>query len=470
LYVITHVVISSYGQLALFLTWNDGSVAAWPEALFVRELQALPRLPRLVIIKTCTLDLRTTRSALMTLGARLCEAGVLAVLTLGPPASTEIQDKFLTVFFRELFKDGRVDRATADARHASADESDFWWVPTLFTRVRTGQTGLTLGATPVTAPQSEFDKWQSLLAEIADGKCVPILGFGLLEGLVGSSREIARRWAEEADFALVAHQLDDLPRVAQYLAITQGTAFPRTAFAGRLSQEVLRRFRDLPPNAELNDLLEAARVRRAEPSLDPYVLLAELPLPVYLTAAPDEQLIRALRAVGKQPSSEICRLYSRDRSRRGSNPGQPSIERPLVCYLFGRLDDPKSLLLTEDDYFKFLSAAAGNREFLPIEVRAAVSTGGTLILGFRPDEWSFRVLHHALVSLPGSHSLRQYLHLAVVPNPEEVQTRDPEKARQYVQRQLKSSPAEINVYWGAIEDFIGELRRQWAGREERFGG
>jgi hypothetical protein len=191
-----------------------------------------------------------------------------------------------------------------------------------------------------------------------------------------------------------------------------------------------------------------------------------LPLPVYLIATPDEQLVRALRAVGKQPTIELCRWSDAVSSRREPSPDPPAPARPLVCCLFGWFGDPKSLILTEDDYFEFLARFASDREYLPLDVRAALARGGKWFLGFRPDEWSFRVLFHTLFPVEsfGARS-EEYLSLAVIPDPEERQTRDPAKTRRYVERQLKYGFRDMSVYWGTTEEFVREFRQRWAERK-----
>ena len=71
---------------------------------------------------------------------------------------------------------------------------------------------------------------------------------------------------------------------------------------------------------------------------------------------------------------------------------RPSAERPLVYHLFGRLSVPKSVVLTEDDYFDFLIGVTTNNDLIPAVVRRALADTALLFLGFNLDEWDFRVL------------------------------------------------------------------------------
>ena len=83
-----------------------------------------------------------------------------------------------------------------------------------------------------------------------------------------------------------------------------------------------------------------------------------------------------------------------------------------------------------------------------------------MFLGFRLDEWDFRVLFRSIMSREGSNFRRKYSHVAVQLDPEQGRNINPERARQYLQRYFQD--ANINIYWGNVTDFVGELAREWA--------
>src|SRR5207247_2137873 len=120
--------------------------------------------------------------------------------------------RFMAVFFRELLRDGQIDRAMTEARFALRDEPDYW-APVLFTRLVNGR----LWYDRRLAGAPGFDAWEGLLNGIRKERCVPILGSGLLEPFVGSARELARRWAQRSRFPFGASFHDQLPQVAQFL-------------------------------------------------------------------------------------------------------------------------------------------------------------------------------------------------------------------------------------------------------------
>ena len=62
----------------------------------------------------------------------------------------------------------------------------------------------------------------------------------------------------------------------------------------------------------------------------------------------------------------------------------PTVDRPLVYYLFGRFDDPRSLVLTEDDYFDYLIGLTRNNELVPAVVRRALVDTALLVPRLSP--------------------------------------------------------------------------------------
>jgi hypothetical protein len=81
------------------------------------------------------------------------------------------------------------------------------------------------------------------------------------------------------------HDRDDLPQVAQYLAVNQDPQFPRDELIAYARQEIVRRYRaDLPVelrDAPLDQLVEAVGAqRRAHDPTEAHRVLAELPCPL----------------------------------------------------------------------------------------------------------------------------------------------------------------------------------------------
>src|SRR5262249_46906205 len=140
------------------------------------------------------------------------------------------------------------------------------------------------------------------------GRCVPILGPGLVENVLGSRKEIAARWVERFRLAVPPEDSHDFPRVAQALAFTQDSRSVSDELFKTYREAIGRRFSDLPgparpePGGSLDASVRAAgeRLRQADPG-DPHLAVARLPAPVFLTTNPDGWLPDALMSLGKAP-------------------------------------------------------------------------------------------------------------------------------------------------------------------------
>ncbi|MDQ2806840.1 MAG: SIR2 family protein [Chloroflexota bacterium] len=320
---------------------------------------------------------------------------------------------------------------------------------------------------PASAAHDTFPKWRALLNDLESAQCTPILGPGLLEPLLGSSRAMARRWAQSYHFPLVAGQ-EDLPQVAQFVATVEGQNTPRNEFRKYLTGELLQRYGHLIPNLDRNassdELLQAVAAVQGGPNpADPYRLLAALPLPIYITANPDNLLAEALRAAGKAPQVELCRWRDDDRwppSVYESAPDyQPTAAQPLVYHLFGRLNKPFSLVLTEDDYFDYLVGVTRLIRLVPSAVRAALADSALLFLGFQLDDWGFRVLFRSIIGQGAPARRSQYTHVAAQLDPAGASTTDPARARSYLERYFNS--ADVTIYWGRVEQFLEDFQANW---------
>lgn len=458
LYLVAHGALVK-DEPTLFLDDGHGQIVPLPGADLVARLADLPTRPRLILLASCQSAGDGSRIALAALGPRLATAGIPAVIAMQGPLSITTNATFTPAFFRELQRDGQIDRALAAARQSIASQPD-WWAPALFTRLRSGRIWYEPGF-----EADDFKKWPTLLSSIARGKCTPILGPGLLDSLVGSTRDLARRLATQHRFPLAPFARDDLPQVAQYLAVHQDVDFLRDALDETI-RTALAAHTTVPLSGGPLDaqLAQVGACRRAADASEPYRVLANLPLPIFLSANPDGLLIDALREAGKDPQVQIC-PWNRHGERQQAVLALPTPDRPLVYHLFGRLDDPESLVLTEDDYFRYLIGVTRNEELLPKVVGSALVNTALLFLGFRLDDWNFRVLFQSVMNIAGAELRRRYTHVAVQIDPQEGVMLDPQAAREYLKSYFGPTAAlnyqtNISIYWGSAEDFIYELAVQ----------
>jgi len=472
LYLVAHGKLVK-GEPYLWLEGGeDGATARVSGSDFVERLRELEQRPSLVVLASCQSagdgKQPTARDdgALAALGPQLAQAGIPAVVAMQGNVSMETVAKFMPVFFTELRRDGAIDRAMAVARGALRDRAD-WWMPVLFTRLKRGR----IWYTPGFGDQKQgLAQWPALVRAINRGKCTPILGPGLAEPLVGSRRDMAASWARSYSFPMAPHNLESLPQVAQYLSVQQGGFFLVDELVEHVRKELWQRFGDAlngtRKDATLDELLTmVGDTLGSETSPTPYQMLAGLDLPLYITTNPGNLMADALRAEGKDPVVEICRwntylaaqpsIFDRGSGEAGY---RPSVQRPLVYHLFGRLGISESLVLTEDDYFDFLTGVTSNNDLIPTVVLRALTDSALLFLGFNIGEWDFRVLFRSIMRLEGRSRRSLYAHVAAQIDPEGCNFLEPEGARRYLESYFGND--DISIFWGGVDDFAQALRSQ----------
>ncbi|MEI7771788.1 MAG: CHAT domain-containing protein [Chloroflexales bacterium] len=467
LYVVAHGALTPKGKPVIFLEDADGQTAPVDGAELVTRISELSDRPRLIVLASCEsagdgAPSTADGGPLTALGPRLARAGIPAVLAMQGRVAMKTVERFMPVFFSELRKDGQIDRAVAVARSSVRDAVDHW-MPVLYMRLRSGQ----IWYVPSFSGDANLEKWPALIGNIHDGLCTPILGPQLNEAMLGSPRQAAEALAEKYRFPMSPEERDQLPQVAQFLTVNQDAQLPRRELNAYMRDELMRRFGDqIPatkPDAPLEEVFAAVgKLRREQNPADPYLVLAKLPFKIYVTAGTDNLLVEALRAAGKDPKIEICR-WNDQLIRFPSvldNPSYtPSPEQPLIFYLFGLTKVPASLVLTEDDYFDYLIGVTNNKKWIPPVVSDAIADSGMLLLGFRLEDWSFRVIFRSVIRAEGRQRRSRYANIAGQILPEEGLFLDPERARRYLETYSRGS--EISVFWGSVDDFMQELNKKW---------
>jgi hypothetical protein len=466
LYLVAHGALYE-GEPNVWLEDDTGNSHVVNGAELVTRIGELSEAPRLIVLASCqSANMKSSDDgALSALGPRLAAAGVSAVIAMQGNVALNTIAKFMPVFFSELQRDGQIDRAMAAARGEVRAQPDSW-MPVLFMRLKSGKLWYVPGFTD---ERPGFERWPAVMRNIQQGRCTPILGTGMLEALLGTTSDIARRWADHYHYPLAPHQREDLTYVAQYLAVKQDKMYPRDELAESLKQELVKRFgHQLPAamkEAALADWFTAVgALRRQKDANEPHQVLAKLPFTIYVTTNPDNLLEDALKAVGKDPQMEICPwnelMEQRESIFERESSYQPTKERPLVYHLFGHLSDPESLVLTEDNYFDYLIGVTKNKDLIPPAVRKALSDTALLFIGFALDEWDFRVLFRSIMTpeIQERSRGRKLAHVGAQITPEEGRMIELEGARRYLESYF--GEAMISIYWGTVADFVQELNKR----------
>jgi TIR domain/SIR2-like domain len=307
---------------------------------------------------------------------------------------------------------------------------------------------------------------RALVTQIQSSHCTPILGWGLTDSLVGPRQLMARKWAQTFEFAMSPHQQEDLPQVAKFVEVMTDADTLRNSLRDFYREQLHERYAgilDVDPDTGLDALIRQAWLRaRSSLPHDVHVVLAGMPCSVYVTAQPANLLAEALRLRGRDPVVEICPwrpdVYDWPPSIWEREPGfRPDESRPLVFHVFGNLDVPESIVLTEDDYLDFLTSVGENPQLIPLAVRDALADSALLLLGFRLDEWDVRVLLRSLVGQQGSRRLRKYRHVAAqIELSDEVSS--PAGARRFLERYFSTfRQPSIDIFWGSTDRFASAL-------------
>ncbi len=472
LYLVCHGRILD-GDSQLYFENEAGAVELVAGSTLQAEFERLrDNRPNLVILASCESAGDGEGRALAALGPRLAEAGVPAVIAMQDVVSIETNRLFMAAFFKEIYRHGVIDRAVSVARWETREAHDYW-VPVLFMRLKNGRiwTGF--------SEKASADLWPVLSQAVRNKQVVPILGTGLVEPIIGSLRDISAHWAEIYDYPIFDHDRDSVAQIAQFMAVKYGLAFTKTTLEETLVEKLRSERRDdlagLRAGATLDETINllAAKRRQRTPE-DAYRVLAGLPLKYFVTSNLSGVLESALVEAGKTPRTLISPWNEHVRSCYfGQDPDDPSCtgemlydfdfntideHNPLVFHPFGRLSDPDSVVLTEDEYFQYLTGLQqhDNLDLLVKKLPHGIFSGTLLFLGFHLIDWEFRVLLQTLFAFESSKLFRRKKHIAVI-QLDQAGIKDIQGARDYLEQRLQES-WDIRMYVGSPEDFIAELQ------------
>jgi hypothetical protein len=320
------------------------------------------------------------------------------------------------------------------------------------------------------------ETWQETIRDriAMGGRVVPIISNSLTNDLAFDGHDdLVQNWAIHTGYP-VSNQRHDLARMTQYesIAIAEGRRGDEVRVKERYLEflkEVLfwiaeedphvseERQLELKAQAPGLNVSELAR-RLNYPSLDsvhenPLLLLAALPLPLYLTTCYHDFLEVALKQKAKKkPRTEICRwqpeALSHVPSVFATEPDyDPSPDEPLVYHLHGLDRYPASLVLTEDDHLDFLTnilTAINER------VMHRLNQSSLVVLGYSLGSWDFRVLFRGVLTARP----RELWKSSVA-----IQLNDNDYERQYLERYLRQISFEVE--WAAASEFIESLYQGW---------
>jgi hypothetical protein len=250
--------------------------------------------------------------------------------------------------------------------------------------------------------------------------------------------EIARQWATSHDYPF--EDSNNLIKVAQFLAVENYPMFPK--------DEIVQMFSDFKASPDFANKSE------------PHRLLADLPLPVYLTTNYDDFMTRALTERHRDPKREICRWNSLTRTGSSMFDGnyQPTVANPVVFHLHGHTGLPASIVLTEDDYFDFLVNVSADPLVVPQRIQQSLTETSVLFIGYGLADWNFRVLLRSLSRFIEKGLGRTHVAVMIPPTIANSEVQQ-QKAQNYLSTYYED--IDVKICWATATDFCSELRTRW---------
>lgn len=304
------------------------------------------------------------------------------------------------------------------------------------------------------------------------GQVLPLISHeGIGDLALGGDQRLVETFAELSGYPLTDR--NDLPKMARYWAIQQERddwglkSFYLDVvktYLMDLAQEVGR---DEEQLAEAEAQADAKSTSEFATLLDlpdfdatrhPLLVLANLPVPIFLTTSSHRFLEAALAKAGRASvHTDYLRWHGGLPDARNSELARgwrPTGDEPLVYHLFGLDDDPSSLVLTEDDYLRVLIALTGERaretDILPTRITEALNTSTLVLLGFSLRSWAFRVVFWGLIKNSANRNVGK-INLVMQSSPEE---------QGYVQAYLRQE-ARLEVLWCDVAQWAEDLWNKW---------
>jgi hypothetical protein len=116
--------------------------------------------------------------------------------------------------------------------------------------------------------------------------------------------------------------------------------------------------------------------------------------------------------------------------------------------------------LTEDDYLDLLVKVSEDIEAIPRRVAQALVDSSLCLLGFRLDDWNFKVIFRGLIK--SKRDSRRRLSLSIQFQPSKTikeEDVDPKDIENYLERYFDK--ANFDIYWGDALNFLQELWQNW---------
>jgi hypothetical protein len=227
--------------------------------------------------------------------------------------------------------------------------------------------------------------WTNLVTSLRYGQCVLVLG-----------PEVPAKLASTAVSSPAASELSSSEGLTRQLA-SELEGDSRRVIGSTLAA-VAQQYEDaFGPNTMRSSAAQFYTSEDYGPS-DVHCSLASLPFSLILTTCHDALLTRALQESGKKP--RVCRYHFRgDRHDNPEFTPSETPDGPVIYHLFGFVQEPRSLVLSENDVLDFLIAIVSERSPLPNTLSRILKRKDQsfLFVGFGIKQLHLRILLKMLI-------------------------------------------------------------------------
>ncbi len=307
--------------------------------------------------------------------------------------------------------------------------------------------------------------WRVLLRSIQQQRCTPFLGPEMVFGDQPVRDRIAREWGNHHDYPI--NNCFHLAHVAQFIVTEYNAVLTKSEIT-----ELLRAWSNgMPGQTASGGMIDPLR-GITPPDLSrpdsPHRILANLPLPIYVTTTYDDFMLEALKGQNappfRDPKRELCRWNEAIKVEPSvfESAFQPTVANPVVFHLYGHTDSLESMVLTEDDILDFLAAVARDAQLIPHRIQEAFTSTSLLFLGYRLADLDFKVLLRSLAGYLKRnvyYNSKSHISVQLVAVCESFSTDKEQQIAEYLGKYCDT--LDIQVCWATCREFLSELKERW---------
>jgi SIR2-like domain/TIR domain len=312
-------------------------------------------------------------------------------------------------------------------------------------------------------------QWNRLLNKIYEKKCIAFIGPGIYKVPNKDGRPLIPLSIVDKLREKYSPPLEDLYQLAKIFTLENSYQLARlTQFLAIEDAEG----NEIDPKTLLSEMIneiDSSKFSFSSETRSPYDILADLDLPIYLTTNYDHFLEDALarsKRIRKQPQSDFfrwskklidyCKLTGVS-SVFDDAQYKPTEERPLVYHIHGDIKNPRSMVLTEKDYFEFVirTNKETEQDLLPSVIRTEIARSSLLFVGYSVDDIDFRTIFQGFLTFLDIEKREPSVAVQLPPEISKA------KMQRYLEQYTRNLYPDVREFWGNTSEFVTQLDKSW---------